>query len=295
MVRSTVQQWRMFKAVAEHGGFHQAAEVVFKSQSSIHHAVYKMENTLGVQLVSVENRKTSLTPAGEQLLQRINFLLSEAERMESVALNYQAGGEPTINIAIDNAFPRDLLYKALAIVSQEHPLVRIELMETVLSGADELLSAGKAEIAVSPFMHHYHLSEDICNITFVAVAAQSHPLNQLGREVTLEDLKSYRQIVLQDSGQKKIWGQGWPGSMQRWVASNITISIELLLNGFGFAWLPKHLVTPYVNSGQLSPLALPRCGCRSMMYYLNYADAEKLGPVTRSFIEHLRHLITKDI
>ena len=34
MARSTLEQWRMFKAVAEHGGFQQAADVIFKSQSS---------------------------------------------------------------------------------------------------------------------------------------------------------------------------------------------------------------------------------------------------------------------
>ena len=43
MARSTLEQWRMFKAVAEHGGFHQAAEVVYKSQSTVHHAVHKLE------------------------------------------------------------------------------------------------------------------------------------------------------------------------------------------------------------------------------------------------------------
>lgn len=295
MIRSTVQQWRMFKAVAEHGGFHQAAEVVFKSQSSIHHAVYKMENTLGVQLVSVENRKTSLTPVGEQMLRRINFLLSEAERMEKVALNFPVGIEPVINIAIDDAFPKEPLYQALAAVSQEYPSIRIELMETVLSGADELLSNGKVEIAVSPFVHQYYLSENICNIEFVAVAAPHYSLNQLGRELTLEDLKNCRQIVLRDSGQKLPREQGLIGSEQRWTVSHSSTSIALLLKGLGFAWLPKYLVNPYINSGQLEALPLSKGGLRNMMYYLNYNETDKSGPVAKSFIEHLRCLTVPEV
>ena len=43
MLRITLEQWRMFLAVVEHGGFNQASEAVFKSQSSIHHAVKKIE------------------------------------------------------------------------------------------------------------------------------------------------------------------------------------------------------------------------------------------------------------
>lgn len=290
MVRSTLEQWRMFKAVAEHGGFHQAAEVVYKSQSSIHHAVHKMEDTLGVQLIQVDNRRTSLTPAGEQLLRRINFLLSEAERMENVALNLQAGVESKLSIAVDEAFPKEILYRALSAVSQEYPLIRIELMETVLSGADELLTQGKAEIAVSPFTLADNFTEDICHVEFIAVAGVQHPLNLLGRELTLEDLKNCRQIVLRDSGHARTKNLGWLGSEQRWTVSHISTSVELLVDNLGFAWLPKHLVEPYIIEGKLKALCLPRGGTRSMMFYLNYNDADKLGPVARTFIGHLKYL-----
>ena len=39
MLKSTLEQWRMFKAVVDAGGFNQAAAEVHKSQSSVHHAV----------------------------------------------------------------------------------------------------------------------------------------------------------------------------------------------------------------------------------------------------------------
>ncbi len=135
MPRSTLEQWRMFKAVADHGGFQQAADAIYKSQSSIHHAVHKMEQVLGVTLFQTEGRKMRLTAAGEQLLRRVNYLLAEAERMENVALNLQSGVESSLQIAVDEAFPRAELYQALAAVSAEYPLIRIELLETILTGA----------------------------------------------------------------------------------------------------------------------------------------------------------------
>lgn len=290
MARSTVEQWRMFKAVADHGGFHQAAEVIYKSQSSIHHAVHKLEEMLGVTLLRIEGRRTHLTPAGEQLLRRINYLLAETERMENVALNLKSGVESRLNIAVDEAFPKDILYQALAAVSAEYPLIRIELMETILTGANELLAQGKAEIAISPYTIPNNLSEDICQVEFVAVAGKHHPLNQPPRELDLEELKNCRQIVLRDSGQQEKKDVGWLGSEQRWTVSHVATSVELLRKNLGFAWLPVHAVKPYLDDGSLLPLQLPRGATRSNSIYLNFNDSETLGPVARAFIGYVRHL-----
>lgn len=290
MARSTLEQWRMFKAVADHGGFHQAAEVVYKSQSTVHHAVHKLEETLGVPLLQVEGRKTLLTPAGEQLLRRINFLLAEADRMENVALNLRAGVESHLAIAVDEAFPRDILYQTLAAVSAEYPLIRIELLETILSGANELLGQGKAEIAVSPFTLPDNLSEDICQLEFVAVAGPQHPLTLPRRQLALEELKQCRQIVLRDSGLQQKKDVGWLGSEQRWTVSHVATSVELLRKNLGFAWLPRHAVQPFLDNGELVQLQLPRGSSRTYTFYLNFNDAETLGPVARSFLGHLRYL-----
>jgi DNA-binding transcriptional LysR family regulator len=290
MARSTLEQWRMFKAVADHGGFLQASEVIFKSQSSIHHAVHKLEEMLGVTLFRIEGRRTQLTPAGEQLLRRINYLLSETERMENVALNLKSGVESSLNIAVDEAFPRDILYQALAAVSADYPLIRIELMETILTGANELLAQGRAEIALSPYTVPHNLSEDICQVEFIAVAGKGHPLNQPPRELALEELKNCRQIVLRDSALQEKRDHGWLGSEQRWTVSHVATSIELLRKNLGFAWLPQHAVKPFVDDGSLVPLRLPRGGTRSSTFYLNFNDAETLGPVARTFIGQVRFL-----
>lgn len=290
MARSTIEQWRMFKAVAEHGGFQQAADVIYKSQSSIHHAVHKMEELLGVTLFQVEGRKTMLTAAGEQLLRRVNYLLAEAERMENVALNLKSGVESSLNIAVDEAFPRDKLFQVLAAVSAEYPLIRIELLETILTGANELLRQGKADIALSPFTLPDNLSEDICQVEFIAVAGREHPLNLPSRELTLEELKTCRQIVIRDSALEQKKDVGWLGSDQRWTVSHVGTSIELLRKNLGFAWLPVNAVQPFLDDGSLVPLWLPRGAKRSATFYLNFNDADTLGPVARSFIGHLRFL-----
>jgi DNA-binding transcriptional LysR family regulator len=289
VARSTIEQWRMVKAVADFGGFVQAAEQVHKSQSSVHHAVTKIEQQLGVKLFEVDGRKTSLTEAGKQLLRRINYLLSETERFENVAQNLKSGVESKLTIAVDEAFPKDVLFEALVRVSAEYPLVHIELLETILTGANELLNQGIAQLSISPFTLPNELSEDLCTVEFIAVCGAQHPLARLA-QVSLEDLKVQRQIVLRDSGRERKSESGWLGSEQRWTVTHVATSVELIRKNQGFAWLPRSAVQKALDSGCMVPLKLKRGATRSSTFYLNFEDPETLGPVARTLIGHIRHL-----
>jgi DNA-binding transcriptional LysR family regulator len=80
MNRTTLEQWRMLQAVVAHGGFAQAAHVIHKSQSTINHAVHKLQDQLGLQLLEVVGRKAQLTEAGELMLRRAGQLLEQAGR-----------------------------------------------------------------------------------------------------------------------------------------------------------------------------------------------------------------------
>ncbi len=57
MLRVTLEQWRMFRSVVQFGGFNQASQGIFKSQSSIHNAVGKIEQSLDVKLFVIEGQK----------------------------------------------------------------------------------------------------------------------------------------------------------------------------------------------------------------------------------------------
>ena len=82
MNKTTLEQWRMLQAVVEHGGFAQAAEAVHKSQSTINHAVHKLQDQLGLPLLHVVGRKAQLTEAGALMLRRAGQLLLQAEQLE---------------------------------------------------------------------------------------------------------------------------------------------------------------------------------------------------------------------
>lgn len=289
MLKITLEQWRMFLAVVEYGGFNQASQSVHKSQSSIHTAVNKIENALGVKLFTIEGRKTILTQAGELMLRRAKFLLEEAEKVESIGVNLGEGVETRLRVAVDEIFPQQLLYSVLDTVSGEYPCLRIEIMESVLGGATELLKNGEVDIAVAPFTVNGLFNEELCQIEFLPVASPSHPLNQSNEPQPLNKLKSYRQIVVRDSAITQRKDEGWLEAQQRWTVSHMRTSIDMIVKGFGFAWLPLSLIENELKEGKLKQIPLQMNLKRNAQLHLLFNDADSLGPVARSFLGELRY------
>lgn len=278
----------MLVAVADSGGFNQAAATIHKSQSSIHNAVKKIESALNLPLFVIEGKKTKLTPSGELLYRRATYLLQEAEKVESIGQLLAEGVESKLNIAVDEMFPHHWLCDALEQTSNAFPFLRVEIFESVLNGANEQLQNGLVDIAISSINNHSAYNEQICDIEFVAVASPQHPLHQIPSPLSLEHLKTHRQIVIRDSALGKNADLGWLGAHQRWTVSNIKTSLDMLCRGLGFAWLPMTAIEPLLELGDVQRLNLKHGATRTVPLYLLYKDDDMLGPAAQYFVHELR-------
>ncbi|AWF82672.1 LysR family transcriptional regulator [Microbulbifer sp. A4B17] len=294
MQKTTLEQWRMFKSVADAGGFNQASSQVHKSQSSIHNAVSNLEAALGIKLFEVSGRKVMLTEAGNLMLRRGQYLLDEVSRIEDIANTLSKGVETELRIAVDGAFPQNVVFQALEKVSAMYPQVNIDIVDTVLSGTNELIQEGLVDLGLSAFRMNNALNDEICRIEFIAIAHKNHPLHQLNSELTYDNLKSYRQIIVRDSALQTNRDSGWLGAEQRWKVGSIRASLDLITQGLGFAWLPMPMISELVDDGTLKRLPLKNGSLRSSSFYLNFKDQDKLGPAAREFIGELR-LLTLDM
>jgi molybdate transport repressor ModE-like protein len=289
-MKVTLEQWRMLKAVVEHGGFAHAAEAVHKSQSSIHHAIQKMESLLDVQLLEVKGRKAHLTDAGRLLLQRAEQLLESAANIDSLAASLHAGVEPEISIAVDQTFPPKYISQVLEQFANEYPNTRIQLYETVLSGASEALIQGRVDLAIAGAGVSHFLAEPLFAVDFIAVASPQHPLFNSCSEaepLVIDDLTNFRQLVTRDSALEKNIDSGWLKADQRWTVSNISTAVEMISRGMGFAWVPVTLIRKSLERGELQPIPLQTGGSRSMMLQLYYARQDSTGPGIKRLAELL--------
>jgi DNA-binding transcriptional LysR family regulator len=280
MNRTTLEQWRMLQAVVEHGGFAQAAQAIHKSQSTINHAVHKLQSQLGLPLMEVIGRKAQLTEAGSLMLRRAGQLLEQAEQLEAVASSLAEGTEAEVRIAADAIYPDECLANALQAMSESYPNTRVQLQETVLSGGPEQLIEGEVDLLIAARVPDGFLGDVLLKTEFIAVSHPEHPLQQLGRQLNLQDLRQHRQIVVRDSARGKGIDSGWLGAEQRWTVSQVATSIDMISRGMGFAWLPVTRIKQRLANGELKALDMDQGGTRHATLYLTYADRDKAGPAT---------------
>ena len=286
--RSTLEQWRILQAVVDAGGYAQAAELLNKSQSSLNHAVAKLQNQLGVELLEVKGRKAYLTPAGEVMLRRSRLLTQQVEDLELLAANIDQGWEPEIRIAVELAYPRHYLNAALA---QFYPLSRgsrIQIIDSVITGSSEIIQQKKADlvIAASAVVPKGYLGEPLCVTRFIPITGVDSPLAKLP-EVDQNELSQHLQLVIRDTAQKPADNVGWLRAEQRWTVDNFYEAIDILQLGLGFCWLPDFLVASAIKEGKLVQLNMPHSSERIAAISLVTPKEETLGPGSKQ----LRQLI----
>ena len=198
-----------------------------------------------------------------------------------------AGWEPELRLAVEIIFPTWLLLKCLARFAEEQPQTRIELHETVLSGTEEALLQRKVDLAVASSVPAGFAGDLLMRLRFVAAAHPDHPLHALGRELTLQDLRKHRHLVIRDTGSQRRGGT-WLGAEQVWTVSAKATSIHAAVLGLGFAWYPQDVVSSELAAGTLKALPLREGSERWADLYLVYADRDYAGPAALRLAQILR-------
>ena len=285
--RISLEQWRSLLAVVDAGGYAQAAGVLHKSQSSVTYAVQKIEAQLGVKAFEVIGRKAHLTPTGEVLYRRAKALLEEAVALEGAAGSLAAGWEPELRLAVEIIFPTWLLLQCFARFADEQPQMRIELYETVLSGTEEALLRRRVDLAICSRVPPGFAGDPLMRLRFIAAAHPDHPLHQLGRDLTMQDLRQHRHLIIRDTGSQRRSGS-WLGAEQSWTVSHKATSIHAAGLGLGFAWYAEEWVRGDLARGVLKQLPLREGGERWGTLYLVFADRDYAGPGALRLAEIIR-------
>jgi len=289
----SLDQWSTLVSVVESGGYAKAAERMHKSQSTLTYGIKKLESLLGVKVFELRGRKAVLTPTGELLYRRGKAVVEDAARLEHVAGELAKGWEPEIRVAVDILFPTWLLLKCFAEFAAERPETHLELYETVLGGTEEALAARRVEFAIGTSVPQGFVGDVLMPVRAVCVAAPAHPLHQLGRELTLEDLRKHRHVVIRDSGEQRVRSAGWINEL-RWTVSNKATSIHAVGLGLGYAWYPEDSVRGELERGALKPLLLREGAEKSGTIYLIFADREAAGPGTLRLAQILREAVARE-
>lgn len=283
--RSSLEHWAVLAAVVDHGSFAAAAASLHRSQSAVSYAIARLQGALKVSLLVIEGRKAVLTPEGQTLLRRARPLLHDLETLELLAGSLNQGWESELRLVVDAAFPRARLLKIIAQLRQLCPNTQIELSDAVLSGAEQAIVEGSADVVVSSHVPAGSLGEFLMDVSFVAVARPDHPLFQLQRTLVADDLVRHVQIVVRDSGTWAPRDEGWLGAERRCTVSSLEASLAMIEAGLGYAWIPEHLIGEGLRTQSLRRLPLAAGGIRKLPLHLVLVHPQLVGPAARAAVE----------
>jgi DNA-binding transcriptional LysR family regulator len=274
--KSTLEQWRILQAVVDVGSYAKAAEKLNKSQSSLNHAVAKLQNQLGIDLLEVIGRRTYLTPAGEIMLRRSRQVLTDIEELEHLADTLNKGWEPEIKVAVEVLYPRTILFDILKNFLPQSRNSRLKISNEVISGSAEAIRNKSADIVITNIIPAGHIGNTLCHIELIPVCGVKHSLNT-EQPINIEQLAEHLQLVISETGDSKN-NTGWLKAEQRWTLDTFQDAVEVMKTGIGFCWLPQWLAEQAIKEKTLKRIKLNHYSSRSVAMQLVIPDRDNLGP-----------------
>jgi DNA-binding transcriptional LysR family regulator len=146
----TLVQLRYFVTAATRRSMTEASVDLHVAQSAVSTAIAQLERTLGVQLfVRQRSKGLALTDAGEQLLRDSRSLLAQVDEITDTVRGHHYDVRGTLRLACFVTLAPFVLPKLISRVEQQHPRLRIEIIEADVDGTVELLLNGTVEGAIA--------------------------------------------------------------------------------------------------------------------------------------------------
>lgn len=143
-----LQELSYFVAVAEHRHFGRAAQACHVSQPTLSGQLLKLEQQLGVTLFERNNRRVSITPIGEKMLEHARRALEEAELVKSVAKTSRDQLVGPLKLGVIPTLAPYLIPLILGPLREAYPQLTIELWEDVTVSLLERLRSQRLDAAL---------------------------------------------------------------------------------------------------------------------------------------------------
>jgi len=256
-MNTTLDQWEVLETVVQLGSFAAAASKMNRSQSTISYAISRLQDELKIPLVEMKGRKAQLTEAGKAFLADVEPLLTGFRSLEQRASSLAAGRSTTISVSVDNLYPDEKLFAALAKLRGIHPHVHAQVRKSAfISSTHEFASFG-ADLCITGLPVREYSMKPILDVRMRAVARADHPLHAGTKQLLPVDLLQHLAVIIEGTRGPEPRRQPHAPS-QRYVAVNtIEAAIEAVRSGLCFGWLPVYRIASYLDSGELVSLRLP--------------------------------------
>ena len=281
----TLNQLTYFSALAACENYTKAARQLYISQPSLSYAIANLEKELGCALFTHQGRGVVLTEAGRTFRRYADAALA------AIRQGVQAVSTGTLRVGAISTAMGDHLPSLIVGFTQENPQITFEVTagasRDILAG----IEAGTLDVGICSFIPEFTgvRFEPLYTEPWVLVTPENHPLQRLGRPVTLAEIAQYPLLSY-----KRI-SPIHPLLLEAFSAAGIAphIAYELddetaiggmVQRGMGISLcLDNSLLQPFALSRV--PLAEPM---PERIVYCAFRAGGDLSPNLRRFLHHLR-------
>jgi len=267
MVTNDLNDLSAFAAVAQAGGFREAARLGRVSASSLSEAVRRLEARLGVRLLNRTTRSVAPTEAGARLLERLRPALGEVEAAMDVVNAFRDRPVGTLRLNVPGAAAHLVLPSIVAPFLKAYPDIRLEVI--VEDSFVDVLAAG----CDAGIRYDERLEQDMIAVPIgprvqrFATAASPEYLRARGRPMHPRDLLGHACLRGQfASGAMPPWEFERDGEVVRVdptgplvvrLAAAADLAVSAAVSGLGIVHIFEEWLRPHLDSGALEPLLLP--------------------------------------
>lgn len=258
-----LEDLRTFVEVADTGGVAPGARRLGLSKSIVSRRLARLEEALGVQLLSRTTRGSALTEAGATFREHAMRVVAELEAAQET-LSPEGEVRGLLRIAAPLSFGITRLAPVFAELVRRHPLLYLDtsysdrVVDLVGEGFDCAVRLG--------FLQDSSLvARRICAFRGRLVASPAYIATH-GAPMTLDDLANH-QAVMQKGTAWPLLDKGKIVTVRprgRFTADNGEAVLAAALAGVGVAGLPDFLIEAHIAAGSLVPLltdyAAPEAG-----------------------------------
>ena len=144
----TLNQLRIFLAVAHSRSLTQAAKILDQTQPSLSQHIAKLEDAIGQLLFQRGRGQLELTDAGTFLLRRAEIIMAEVDEAVRGLADHAKGVRGVLSVGMLSSIARNLLPDVQARMAETFPDVELDVHEVAPAEALEMLYTRRLTVAV---------------------------------------------------------------------------------------------------------------------------------------------------
>ncbi|SEO78725.1 LysR substrate-binding domain-containing protein [Aquisalimonas asiatica] len=259
MIDLKVSQIRYFLLVAEHGGFHAAAEHAHRTQPAISQAVRELERKLGEPLLE-KGGKVQLTPYGEQAMPMLQGLVDHHDRVGEELQRLAHHEVGLLHIATVPSVASRLLPGLLEAFIRDHPGLDVTVQDGSADSVMALVKARQVDFGITSALgplEEFRV-EPVYHDRIGVVFRDDHPLATATGALAWEALRPYK-LIRNGTSRLLEHTEAAPllAGSQLYVSNMISL-LALLEAGMGITTLPRLALPPDHPRLRFRPLGRPQ-------------------------------------